>query len=400
MRDGIGKMNILAQTEEWKDKLTEIRRYLHQNPEPSMREFHTTAYVRDFLSQRQISWIEAGPTGTVAVIHGKSTTPVIGLRADLDALEMEELNDVPYRSRCPGLMHACGHDAHTASLLCAAVWLQDHRHEIHATVKLIFQPGEESGEGAQSIVESGAVSDVDGIFALHTASSLPTGTVSIRTGAMSAANDKFRIWITGRGCHGSTPQKGMDALLAGTALVQTLQSLITRESDPLKPAVMTIGIFRSGTAFNVLPENAYIEGSVRVLEESQRPVNREIISRMAENTAAAYRCRVKTEFECTAKVVYNDEHLTKIAKAAAADLLGTDQVLEQPLSLGAEDFGSFLDVCPVTYMNVGSGNAEKGTDYPHHHGKFDIDEDILPTCMALYIQFVRFYSQPQQLLSE
>ena len=280
-------MNILTQAAEWKETLIKIRRYLHQHPEPGMKEFHTTEYIRKFLSDRQIPWIPAGPTGTVAIIRGKCDTPVIGLRGDTDALEMDELNEVPYRSENPGVMHACGHDAHTASLLCAGAWLFEHRDEINATVKLIFQPGEECGEGAQSVVDSGAVSDVERIFALHTASTLPTGTVTIRSGAMSAANDKFRIYITGRGCHGSTPQKGMDALLAGTTLVQTLQSVITRESDPLKPTVMTIGIFRSGTAFNVLPETAYIEGSIRVLEESQRQVNREAVSRMAENICAA-----------------------------------------------------------------------------------------------------------------
>ena len=201
----------------------------------------------------------------------------------------------------------------SSDLLCAALWLYEHRQEIPGIVKLIFQPGEENGQGAASVVKSGAVSDVEGIFALHTASSLPTGEVSIRKGPMSSANDKFRIWITGTGCHGSVPQNGADALLAGVSLVQNLQSVITRESDPLKPTVMTIGIFRSGSAFNILPEHAYIEGSIRVLEEPQREVNRSAISRIARAAADSYRCTVRTEFECTAKVVYNNERLTDYA---------------------------------------------------------------------------------------
>ena len=167
-----------------------------------------------------------------------------------------------------------------------------------------------------------------------------------------------------------------------------LQSVITRESDPLKPTVMTIGIFQSGTAFNILPENTYIEGSIRVLEESQREVNRAAIKRMAEAAASAYGCTVRTEFITTAKVVYNDEKLTGYAIAAAEKLLGKEHVAEQEMSLGAEDFAAFLDICPVTYMNIGSGNAAKGTSFPHHHGNFDIDEDCLPICMGMYIQFV------------
>ena len=373
---------------DYKEQLVKIRRYLHQYPEPSMEEFETAAYVRDFLTSHGISWIPAGLTGTVAIIQGTKAKPVIGLRGDIDALEMDELNHVPYHSKCPGLMHACGHDGHTAALLCAALWLNEHREEIPATLKLIFQPGEENGIGAESVVKSGAVSDVQGIFGLHVASSLPTGEVTIRAGAMSSANDKFKIWITGKGCHGSTPQKGADALLAGTSLVSMLQSVITRESDPLKPTVMTIGIFQSGTAFNILPENTYIEGSIRVLEESQRKVNRAAIKRMAEAAASAYGCTVRTEFITTAKVVYNDEKLTGYAIAAAEKLLGKEHVAEQEMSLGAEDFAAFLDICPVTYMNIGSGNAAKGTSFPHHHGNFDIDEDCLPICMGMYIQFV------------
>lgn len=365
-----------------------MRRYLHQYPEPSMKEYETTAYIRNCLTESGIPWMEAGETGTVAVIEGNAPKPVIGLRGDLDALEMDELNDVPYCSKKKGLMHACGHDGHTAALMGAAKYLYEHKNEINGTVKLIFQPGEENGQGARSVVESGAIDEVEGIFALHVSSSLATGEVTIRKGVMSSANDKFRIWITGKGCHGSAPQNGADALLAGTALTQTMQSVITHESDPLKPTVMTIGIFNSGTAFNILPENTYIEGSIRVLEEEQREVNRNAIRRMAKNVAAAYRCTVKTEFESTAKVVYNDEVLTDHAIRAAEKILGKNHVREQELSMGAEDFAEYLAVCPVTYMNVGSRNEELGIIAPHHHGKFEIDEDCLPISMALYVQFV------------
>ena len=182
-----------------------------------------------------------------------------------------------------------------------------------------------------------------------------------------------------------------DALLAAAALAQALQTVISRESDPLKPTVMTIGILQSGTAFNILPENAYMEGSIRTLEEEQREVNRTAVRRMAESTAAAYRCTAKVEFEATAKVVYNDSRLTDIAAGAAEKILGRGNVTEQPLSLGAEDFAEYQAVCPVTYLNVGSRNEELGITAPHHHGDFDIDEDCLPVSMAAYVQFVYDY---------
>ena len=385
------KRMIFEEVKKYKEELIRVRRYLHQYPEESMKEYETAAYVRDYLTKHDIPWIEAGETGTVAIIQGSREGPIIGLRGDIDALVMAELKTCDYASKKPGLMHACGHDAHTGALLGAAVYLNEHKDELPGTVKLIFQPGEENGRGAKSVVDSGAVNDVEGIFALHVANSLPIGNVTIRKGVMSSANDKFRIWIHGVGCHGSTPQKGADALLAGANLATTLQSLISRESDPLKPSVMTVGILQSGTAFNILPEEAYLEGSIRTLDEAQREVNRETVRRMAECTAAAYKCTATTEFEATAKVVYNDEHLTDLAIRSAEKILGKEHVLEQELSMGAEDFAEFLAVAPVTYMNIGSRNEEKGITAPHHHGEFDIDEDCLPICMAMYVQFVYEY---------
>lgn len=391
-------MSVYEEAIENKAELVKVRRHLHQYPEVSMKEFQTAEYIRKYLDEHGISWEKAGETGTVALVRGRCEDCVIGLRGDIDALEMEELNKSSYCSKNPGLMHACGHDGHTAALLGAAVYLQEHREELSGTVKLIFQPGEENGQGARSIVESGAIDDVEGIFGLHVSSSLPTGQVTIRKGVMSSANDKFRIWIRGKGCHGSAPQNGADALLASAALALTLQTVISRESDPLKPTVMTIGILQSGTAFNILPENAYMEGSIRVLEEEQREVNRSAIRRMAQSTAQAYRCEAKTEFESTAKVVYNDGFLTDVAIEAAGKILGSKQVGEQELSLGAEDFAEYLAVCPVTYMNVGSRNESLGITAPHHHGKFEIDEDCLPISMALYIEFVYEYFRQRKVM--
>lgn len=384
-------MGIYEDAVENKELLVEIRRHLHRHPEPGMKEFQTAAYIRKRLDEWGIPWIPAGETGTAAIIRGKAEKPVLGLRGDIDALEMDELNENSYTSCNPGLMHACGHDGHTASLLAAAKYLHERRDRIPGCVKCVFQPGEECGEGAASVVESGAVNDVQAFFALHVMSSIPIGQVSIREGYMSSANDRFVIRITGKGCHGSTPQKGADALLAGAELAHTLQTLVSRESSPLEPTVITIGVLNSGTAFNILPENAYLEGSVRVLREERRYENREIIERMAQCVAGAYRCTAKVEFQCTARAVYNDEKLTAIARKAARTFLPEEAVMLQDENMGAEDFGAFLDIAPVTYMNIGSGNEEKKTTAPHHHGLFDIDEDSLPICMAMYVTFTEEY---------
>ena len=384
-------MSVYEDARKEKELLTTVRRHLHRHPEVGMKEVQTADYIRKQLEEWGIPWLRAGETGTVAVIAGYQEQPVLGLRGDIDALEMDELNQTGYASCNPGVMHACGHDGHTASLLGAAKYLYENRSKLPGTVKCIFQPGEECGEGAASVVESGAVEDVDAFFALHVQSSLPTGQVSIREGYMSSANDRFLIRITGKGCHGSTPQKGADALLAGAALAHSLQTLVSRESDPLEPTVITIGILNSGTAFNILPEHAYLEGSVRVLREERRAENREIIERMADCVAGTYRCSARTEFQCTARAVYNDERLTAIARQAAGEFLPPDAILLQPENLGAEDYGAYLDVAPVTYMNIGSGNEAKKTTAPHHHGLFDIDEDCLPICMAMYVNFAMKY---------
>lgn len=380
-------MGIYEDAKSHKELLTELRRHLHRYPEAGMKEFETTAFIRARLEEWKIPWIPAGDTGTVAVIKGMSDRPVLGLRGDIDALLMDELNRHSYTSCNPGIMHACGHDAHCASLLAAAKYLYEIRNQIPGTVKCVFQPGEECGEGAASVVRSGAVDDVEAFFALHVLPSFPVGCVTIREGYMSAANDRFVIRITGKGCHGSTPEKGADALLAGAALAQSLQTLVSRESSPLEPTVITIGVLNAGTAYNILPEHAYLEGSVRVLREERRLENREIIKRMAESTAAVYKCTAKTEFQCTAKAVYNDETLTELARKAAREFLPEEGVMIQEESLGAEDFGEFLEVAPVTYMNIGSGNEEMGITSPLHHGLFDIDEDCLPVCMAMYVAF-------------
>lgn len=385
--------DIYIKALEIQDEIIKTRRELHMYPEISMCEFKTAKYIRAKLTEMGIKWETDGGTGTVATLSGRTGERTLGLRGDIDALSVMEINECEYKSKNPGVMHACGHDAHAAALLAAAKILKSRINSINGTIKLIFQAGEENGEGAAAMVQSGKVDDVDAFFALHVASHLKTGAATIRSGVMSSANDQFKIRIKGKGCHGSTPQFGADALLAGASLVQTMQAVITHENDPRKPSVLNVGVFNSGTAFNVLSGNAYIEGSIRVMEEEQRDVNRKTIARMAESIASAYKCTAKCEFIPTAYIVTNDEKLTEIAKVVGQDILGKGNVTEQPVNLGAEDFAAFCNVAPVTYMNIGSGNENKGTTAPHHHGNFEIDEDCLAISAAIYALFAQRYFQ-------
>ena len=367
-------------------ELIEIRRHLHRYPEASMKEVETTSYIRGILDNWQVPWVKAGPNGTVAIIRGEGAGKTVALRADIDALEMQELKTCDYRSQKDGLMHACGHDAHTAALLGAIRLLQES--EFIGCVKCIFQPGEENGEGAASVVKSGAIDDVEAFFGIHVSSKNLIGQGTIKSGVMSCANDKFQIWIKGLGSHGSTPERGADALLAGAALVQNLQSIVSRENSPLNPTVLTIGILQSGTAFNILPDLAYLEGSCRTLKKESREKNRHAIKRLAKHTAEAFKCTAKVKIQGTADIVDNDEALTQIARSAAIKILGQENVLEQEVSLGAEDFAQYQKIAPVTYLNIGSQNPQdEGTAVPHHHGLFDVDEEVITLSASIYAQF-------------
>lgn len=382
-------MDYYSQAKDIASELVQNRRALHRIPEIGMEEHRTAAYIRQKLDEMEIFWVEASPTGTVAVIGLDG--PVIGLRADIDGLSIQEKNDCPYASENTGKMHACGHDAHTAALLGAARLLKARESKLPGRVKLIFQPAEETGKGAQAVIDSGAISDCAGIFALHVASDLPTGICCISKGVVGAGNDRFMIRIHGKTCHGSTPQKGIDALAVGTALAQNMQTMMTRSTDPLQPVSMNIGIFRAGSAFNVLPGEAYLEGSIRILDESLREQNRSNLRRLANGICMAYGATAEVEYENTASILINDSALTDVAVDAVSSFLGRDAIHEQRPSLGAEDFANFLRVTRGTYLHVGSGNPAKGTDRPHHNEKFNVDEDVLPICAAAYAGFAEKY---------
>jgi amidohydrolase len=377
---------------EYKDELTELRRKLHSEPELSWEEYKTTDFVCDYLDQLGVSYRRTEPTGVIAEIKGGKPGKTVALRGDMDALSVEELNkDLPYASREDGKMHACGHDAHTAMLLVAAKALNDIKDELPGNVRLLFQPAEEVAEGAKALVQQGAVEGVDNVFGIHIWSPMPTHKVSCTPGPSFASADLFKVTFKGKGGHGAIPQACIDAAIVASSFVMNVQSVVSRTIDPQKGAVLTIGKMVVGTRFNVIAENAVIEGTVRCFDPAIRDHIEAQLSHYAESVAAVYGATAKVEYIRGTQAVINDEYSADLVQRVAAEAFGEDVIFHEKPTMGGEDFSFYLDEVPGSFALVGSGNPEKDTEWAHHHGKFNIDEDALATGAELYAQYAWAY---------
>ena len=376
----------------YSDELTALRRQLHSEPELSFEEVKTTAFVCDYLDKLGISYRKTEPTGVIAEIQGASSGKTVALRGDMDALSVEQLNKhVPYASKLDGKMHACGHDAHTSMLLIAAKALADVKDELPGNVRLLFQPAEEIAQGAKAMVEQGAMEGVDNVFGIHIWSQLPTHTVSCPPGPSFAAADIFKVRFKGKGGHGAIPQDCIDAVIVASSFVMNVQTVISRAIDPLNPAVLTVGKMEVGTRFNVIAENALIEGTVRTFNQDTRDQIEKGIAQYAEQVAAIYGATAEVEYIRGTEPVINDEASANLVQQVAAEAFGPDVLFNEKPTMGAEDFSFFLDEAPGSFALVGSGNPEKDTEWSHHHGNFDIDEDALATGAELYAQYAWAY---------
>jgi amidohydrolase len=384
-------MQTLELAKKYHDFVVNIRRDFHMNPEPSMEEYNTSKKIRAELDKLGIENKSCAGTGVIATIKGNKKGKTIALRADIDALAVVEESGKEYASKVNGLMHACGHDTHGAMLLGAARVLNDMRDEINGTVKFFFQPGEEVGKGAAAMVADGALEGVDSVMGLHIASELPTGTINADPGPRLASTDSFKITITGKGGHGARPDNSIDAVVIGAYTVVNLQSIVSRELSPLDPAVVTIGSIKSGTRFNVIAPTAVLEGTVRYFKPEFKEIIPAAIERIAKGTAATHRATAELEYFNLVKPTFNDEYCAKLAQEAAAKIVGKENVLHTPASTGGEDFSEFSSIVPGVMTRLGSGNAEKDTNYPHHHGKFDVDEDTFVYGVAFYAQYAIDY---------
>lgn len=362
------------------------RRHLHENPELGFEEVRTAAFVADRLRDLGVEDIRTGVnrTGVTGLVRGTARSDggdrVVLVRADMDALPIQEENDVEYRSKTDGTMHACGHDAHTAILLGLARVLMDRREAFTGTVKLLFQPSEEQQPGgAIGMIEAGVLEDpaVDAVFGLHMAQESPLGTIAVAGGPVMAAADGFTLTIQGKGGHAAYPDTTVDPVVIGAQIVSAFQSLVSRETGPTEAAVITTTIFRAGDAFNVIPDIAELAGTVRTFNPDIRDNLELRMGEVARGVAAAMRATAEFAYQRGYPATVNDPRGAEIVRRAAVGVVGEDNVNVAKPQMGGEDFSYFLIERPGAFFFVGSKNEERGLVWGHHHPRFDIDEESM-----------------------
>jgi amidohydrolase len=377
------RKDILELSESIKEEVVKWRRHFHMYPELSGREFNTSEFVSEKLKEFGVDEVIesfAGSTAVVATIKGRGKN-FVALRADMDALPMEEKGDKPYISRKKGIMHACGHDAHTAMLLGAARVLCAMKDRLLGNVRLIFQPCEERHDckGAKHLVENGAVDGVSAIYALHVFPDLECGKVGTRIGPFLASSDEFEITIKGKSTHAARPHEGVDPILIAAQVINSLHHIVSRRIDPLNPAVLTIGRIEGGYAPNIIPDTVRMEGTIRTLNFKDRGSIPGMIENTLKHISLAYGGDYSFSMREGTPPLINDEVTTGFAIGKMKELLGDENVviLEKP-TMGGEDFSAYLEKVPGTFIRLGTRNEEKGIIYPLHNSLFDIDEDALP----------------------
>lgn len=378
---------------------TALRRELHMHPELGFHEFNTSRIVAARLRALGLE-VQTGiaGTGVIGLLRGARPGRCVLLRADMDALPIEEENDVPYRSRVAGVMHACGHDGHTAGLLMVARLLAERRDQLAGIVKFCFQPCEESPPGgAKPMIEAGVLEEphVDACFGLHLWQSLPVGTIGVVPGPAMANSDRFRIVVRGRGGHAAQPHLTVDSVAVASQIVVALQSVVARNVSPLKPAVVTVGSLHAGTTFNVIADTAELKGTLRSFDPETRRLLPARVEAVARAVAEAMEATVDWEFLEGYPACVNDPAMATLVKTVAADLIGPEHVVEPEPTMGGEDFAYFLQQRPGCFWFVGSRNEARGLTFGHHHPRFDIDEAALPIAIeSLTAVALRYLSEP------
>jgi amidohydrolase len=363
------------------DYVTRVRRDIHSYPELRYEEFRTAQLIEEELRSIGVETRRVAGTGVVGLIRGRGSR-VVALRADMDALPIQEENDVPYRSRVPGKMHACGHDAHVAMLLGATRVLSEVREELRGSIKLIFQPAEEGGAGAKRIVEEGELEGVGAIFGLHVWSELPAGVIATRGGPMNASSTSFVIRIKGLGGHAAHPELTRDPTVPAVDIYNAIQKVVARAVDPFTPVVISTPRFEASKASNVIPDVVEIYGTLRVFDLTLRDRILARLESIVKHYSAAWDCEGSLEVTgIPYPPVVNNPELASFALAVASELGPT---AEAPMSMGAEDFSFYLQKVPGAFIILGIRNEAKGVVYPHHHPKFDVDEDVLWKGTALH----------------
>lgn len=386
-------MNVKELAKEQESYVIQCRHYLHSHPELSTKEVNTTRFIKEELEKMGVEVQEfEGITGCVGTIKGDKPGKTVMLRADIDALPITENPGKSYCSLNPGVMHACGHDCHTSMLLGAAKILSAHRDEIHGTVKLIFQMAEEIGRKSEEYVKRGALEGVDAIFGMHIWSAVPAGKVNFESGERMACSDRFTIKIHGKSSHGSAPHEGKDAIIAGAAAIQALQTIPSRINNPFNALVVTVGIFNGGTKENIIADQAELTGTVRAFNREFRNSMPEVIKSVVEPVVKGYGCSTEVDYYFGPSPLINDhEDLVQIARGAASKEMGEDALIPLKKMTGAEDFSVYMETVPGVFGYLGCRNEEKGIIAAHHHPAFDVDEDVLYHGTGIYVQFALDY---------
>jgi hippurate hydrolase len=375
------KESIKELARQYAPELIGIRHHLHAHPELSYQEFETSKYVQQRLKDIGIPFRKMADTGVVGIIQGKNPSKrVIALRADMDALPIREANDVPYKSKNEGVMHACGHDVHTTILIGASKILHKLRDQWEGTVKLIFQPGEEKNPGGASLmIKEGVLVDPapQAIFGLHVHPGLETGKLSFRGGMAMASADEIYITIKGKGGHAAAPHLTADTILIASHLVVALQQIISRNRNPLSPSVLSITSVQGGHTTNVIPSEVKLMGTFRAMDEEWRVRAHELIRKQATDLVHGMGAEIDLHIDVGYPMVYNNESLDRVARVAAGEFLGSENVLETEVRLGAEDFGYYTRQIPGCFYRLGVMNTEKGITSGVHTPTFDVDESAI-----------------------
>ena len=372
--------------------LVDWRRHLHQYPELGFKEHLTAKYVAEQLTDWKIDHQTGiAETGIVATIPGEQSGPVLAIRADIDALPIQEENPVSYRSRHDGVMHACGHDGHTAIALGTAQYLATHRQDFAGTVKLIFQPAEESPGGAKPMIEAGVLQNpqVDAIIGLHLWNNLPLGTVGVKSGPLMAAVDLFECTVQGKGGHGAMPHQTTDAVVISAQIVTALQTIVARHVNPLDSAVVTVGQLHAGSVSNVIADTGFMSGTVRYFDPDLaafiEPRMAQIMAGICQGWGATYNLNYWRLYP----PVINDAEIADLVRSIATTVVETPTgIVPNCQTMGGEDMSFFLQEVPGCYFFLGSANAEQGLTYPHHHPQFDFDESALAMGVEIFVRCV------------
>jgi amidohydrolase len=369
------------------DKVVGFRQHLHANPELSYHEYETSKFIKSQLTSWGIEFTEMADTGVVGLIKGeKSSDQVIALRADMDALPILETNDKPYKSKNEGVMHACGHDVHSSSLLGTAYILNQLKAEFGGTIKLIFQPAEELLPGGASImIKEGVLENPkpQGIVGQHVMPLIDSGKVGFRSGIYMASTDELYVTVTGKGGHGAQPQQNIDPVIITAHILVALQQIVSRRADPRLPSVLSFGKINANGATNVIPNEVKLEGTFRTLNEEWRKEAHILMKKMAEGMAESMGATCNFDIHHGYPFLINEEVLTANARASAEDYLGKENVVDLDIWMAAEDFAYYSQVTNACFYRLGTGNEAKGTTNSVHTPNFDIDEDALKTSTGL-----------------